>query len=212
MNIDVRPVTQSEHRYTEEISRKAFWNIYSPGADAHCLLHKIRTHSDFIPNLDYVATIDGKVVGTIVYTKSFLIDGQNERIATATFGPISVLPEFQRHGVGSVLIDTTCAIAREMGFKAIVIYGNPTNYTKFGFCGSKNYRVANPEGKYPCALLVKMLEDGTLPDRTWKFYESSAFQITDDEAEQFDQDFEPMEKGYHHRQEEFWILSRAFVE
>jgi predicted N-acetyltransferase YhbS len=74
------------------------------------LVHKIRSHNDFIKELDLVATIDNKIVGNIMYTKSRLIGSENKEIPVVSFGPVSVLPEYQRKGIGSELIIKTVEI------------------------------------------------------------------------------------------------------
>lgn len=51
------------------------------------------------------------------------IEGYEHRVLT--FGPISVLPEYQNKGIGSKLINHTISLAKEMGYKAIVILGDP---------------------------------------------------------------------------------------
>ena len=120
----------------------------------HYLAHVMRDHSDFIPELSYVALADGRIVGSIMYTASKVIDGRGEYLDTITFGPVSVLPEFQRLGIGSMLIWKTIDEARTRGERAIIIYGHPKNYCKFGFKSSKDYGIASMDGRFPYSLLV----------------------------------------------------------
>ncbi|MFW6253539.1 MAG: GNAT family N-acetyltransferase [Chitinivibrionales bacterium] len=127
MNIDIRNERHEDHRAVEELTREAFWNLYVPGCDEHYLVHIMRNHPDFIPTLDFVAVLDDKIVGNIMYTKSYVIDRDNNRLETITFGPVSVLPEYQRKGIGSALIRHSSDIAHQNGFKAIIIEGHPYN-------------------------------------------------------------------------------------
>jgi predicted N-acetyltransferase YhbS len=82
--------------------------------------------------LSYVALKDDRMVGSIMYTASKLIDDEGGFVDTITFGPVSVLPEFQRLGIGSMLIWKTIDEARVRRDKAVIIYGHPKNYCKFG--------------------------------------------------------------------------------
>ena len=70
----IRNEKETDYRRVEEITRKAFWNLYAPGCDEHFLVHIMRTHKDFIPELDFVIEVDGQVIGNIMYTKAKLID------------------------------------------------------------------------------------------------------------------------------------------
>ena len=67
--IVIRNETEKDYKTVEEITRKAFYNIYVPGCMEHYLVHIMRDHEDFIKELDFVIELDGKVIGNIMYTK-----------------------------------------------------------------------------------------------------------------------------------------------
>ncbi len=212
MEITLRKEMQADYRRVEEVTREAFWNLYVPGCCEHFLAHVMREHRDFIPELDYVACIDEKVVGNIMYTKSRIINEKEETIETITFGPVSVLPEYQRKGIGSALIHRTIREAKEQGHKAIIIYGSPYNYCKHGFKSCKDYHLSTMEGKYPFSLLVLELEAGAFGNHSWRYQESEVYNVDAGQAEEFDKLFERKEKGYQYTQEEFMIACRAYIE
>lgn len=212
MNITIRPETVNDHRIVEELTRNAFWDLYVPRCNEHYLVYRMRTHVDFIPELNVVAEFEGRVVGSIMYTRSSLIGADQQRLQTVTFGPVSVLPEFQRKGIGSALIRHTTAIVRSQGTPAIIIYGNPSNYAGLGFVSSSKYRIGTPDGKYPSSMLVLPLRPELLANNTWRFMESDVFSFSADDAERFDRQFPPMEKSYRTSQEVFTILSRSFIQ
>ena len=212
MEYSIRCETKNDERTVEEITRKAFWNIHSPGCNEHYLAHILRKSKDFIPELDLVISINDVVIGNIMYTKSYVINRANNKIETITFGPVSILPEYQKQGFGSLLINNSMQKAREMVFSAIVIFGNPHDYCRHGFYGSKKYGIGAYEGKYPCALLVKPLIENVFPKDNWDFHESEAYEIDESEFQKFDVSFEKMDKEYRYSQEEFNILSHSFVE
>jgi predicted N-acetyltransferase YhbS len=85
-----------------------------------------------------VAIYDNKIVGNIVYVESKTINNGTEH-TILTFGPLSVLPEYQNKGIGGKLINHTIKLSKEMGYKAIIIYGDPEYYKRFGFKESKVY-------------------------------------------------------------------------
>lgn len=211
-NVIIRNENQNDYKEVERIAREAFWNIYFPGCDAHYLIHQMRDHVDFLTGYDYVATINDKIVGSIFYTKSYLESENKNVVNTITFGPVSVLPEYQRLGIGSMLINKTIEQAKFDNANAIVIFGNPSNYSKFGFVGSKKYSISSFEGKYPTSLLVKVFNENILVNQAWKFVESSVFNLDPTKVDEYDSLFEEKIKGYDYRQEEFNILARSFLE
>ena len=73
MEIHLKPCAKAEQRQTEEITREAFWNVYVPGCSEHLLLHRLRNSPQFIPELDFVALHEGKVVGCIAYARTGII-------------------------------------------------------------------------------------------------------------------------------------------
>ena len=88
--IMIRSEKETDYSVVEEITRKAFYNIYVPGATEHYLVHIMRQHEDFIPELDFVIELDGRVIGNIMYTKARLIDEAGTEKEILTFGPVSI--------------------------------------------------------------------------------------------------------------------------
>ena len=209
--LDIRNERKEDYSIVEEITRKAFYNVYVPGCMEHYLVHVMRDHEDFIPELDFVLERDGQVIGNIMYTKAKLTDEDGTEKEILTFGPVSVLPEYQRNGYGKLLINHSCQKAAELGYDVIVILGSPANYVSCGFQCCKKYNVCVEGGKYPAAMLVKELKEGALDGRKWIYYQSPAFEIDEDQAQRFDDSLEKMEKKVQPSQEEFYILSHALI-
>ncbi len=155
MSVDIRLECTNDFRETEEVTREAFWNHFVPGCDEHFYLHNMRNHLDFIPELDFVAVCNNQIVGNIVYTKSIIVNPiSNAVFKTITFGPISVHPAYQGRGIGSKLIKHSTDIAREMGFKAVAIFGDPRFYGRCGFRSGDKFDVTNEKGEF-CVPLQK---------------------------------------------------------
>ena len=86
--INIRNETESDYQIVEDIARKAFYNIYVPGCTEHYLVHVMRCHKDFIPELDFVIELDGQVIGNIMYTRAKLVDEAGPKKEILTFGPV----------------------------------------------------------------------------------------------------------------------------
>lgn len=211
MKLLIRNETENDYRAVEEITREAFWNLYSPGCVEHYLVHEMRAHSDFLPELDFVAEWDGKLVGNIMYTKAWLVAETGKAMDILTFGPISVLPEYQRKGIGSALIQHTRELAIQQGARAIVIFGDPHNYCKLGFKSSKDLGISDLNGEYPYGLLALELAAEALAGHAWKYRYSAVYEVDEQAAAEYDQGFEKKEKGVQYSQEIFSIAFRAYL-
>lgn len=209
--IIIRNEAKDDYKIVEEIAREAFWNLHTPGCNEHYLVHIVRKHADFIPELDFVAEVDGRIVGNIIYTKAKLVDENGNEKVVLTFGPISVLPEYQRKGIGKALLQYSFNKALELGYDSIVIYGNPGNYVSSGFKSCRKYNICVGEDYYPTAMLVNELKPGTFDGRKWNYYESPVYEIDEKQAEAFDKMFEYKAKEYRTTQEEFFIYSHSSV-
>lgn len=210
-NLIIRNENEADYKIVEKITRNAFWDVNFPGCNEHYLVHILRGHKDFIPELDLIAELDGRVIGNIMYTKSALVDENGAEKDIITFGPVSITPEFQRMGYGKRLIEYSLEKAAEMGHEAVVIFGSPANYIPCGFKSCKKYNVSLADGTYPCAMLVKELKQDALSGKKWIYRESSAYSFDEKDAEEFDKQFKKREKGYRRSQEEFYIYSHSVI-
>jgi putative acetyltransferase len=82
--------------------------------------------------LSLVAEEDGAVTGAILFTPA-VIDLPAGRIGGMLLGPLAVLPEHQRQGVGSALMRHGLELLRERGCLFVVLVGHAEYYPRFGF-------------------------------------------------------------------------------
>lgn len=207
----LRRETPADYEAVEGLIRSAFYNWYVPGCSEHYLAHILRGHPDFIPELDLVAEAGGELVGSIMYTKSFLTDEDGAEKVILTFGPIAVRPDRQRRGIGRVLIEESLKKARELGYEAVVIVGDPDNYVSRGFVSAKRLGISLPDGSFPAAMLALELAPGALAGHRWRYRESPAYEFDPAAAEAFDAALPPLEKKKLPCQQSFWILSQAML-
>ncbi|MCI8889389.1 MAG: N-acetyltransferase [Hungatella sp.] len=210
-DIIIRNEGAGDYREVETVIRNAFWNIYAPGCSEHYLAHIMRGHRDFVEELDLVAELGGRIVGNVMYTRSRLIDESGQEKQILTFGPVSVLPEFQRQGIGRRLLEFSFDKAVELGYDAIVIFGSPGNYVSMGFKSCKRFNVCLGNGVFPSLMLVKELKEGVFDGRRWFYHESLVYNVNEKEAERFDREFEEKERRVEPCQEEFYIYSHSII-
>ena len=192
--IHLRYEKPSDYRAVEELTREAFWNRFVPGCTEHYLLHTLRDSDAFIPQLDIVAVIGGTIVGSIVYTKAKILCEDGRQADVLCFGPLSVHPRYQKRGIGSLLVERTKEIAGRMGSKAILIYGDPAYYSRFGFVKAELHGIRTADGMYAAALLANELFPGALYGCKGRFVVDELYSVDEAAAAEFDKDFAPKEK------------------
>lgn len=210
--IIIRNERPEDYQRVEEITRRAFYNLYVPGCAEHYLAHVLRGHEDFIPQLDLVVEADGEVIGNVMYTKTRLVDDKGTEKEILTFGPVCIVPERQRQGYGKQLLEASFDKAAAMGYDVIVIFGDPGNYVSHGFVSCKKHNVCLADGTFPGAMMVKELRPKALDGRKWVYHQSPAFDIDEKEAQHFDDELPPMEKKRQPSQEAFYIYSHSVIQ
>lgn len=189
--IEIRQEDILEQKETENVVREAFWNVYTPGCCEHFLVHKIRRCHAFVHQLNLVALSSGMIVGHVINIKSYIEGDDVSCHEILCLGPISVLPQFQRQGVGSALIAKTKQIAVSLGYKAIILCGDPSFYAEQGFYPAEKFRIRNADNMYAEALQVCPLCDAASLNLAGKYHEDEVYKVDDAEFKEFDKDFLP---------------------
>ena len=135
----IRVEEQRDFKAVENLTREAFWNVYKPGCDEHYVLHIARNAKQFIKDLSLVLEKDDEIIGHIMFVETVLKG--NSDIPVVIFGPISIMPKYQKQGYGTKLINYAISKAKAMGYKGIVITGDPDYYHRFGFLSAKHYDI-----------------------------------------------------------------------
>ncbi|MBO5522974.1 MAG: GNAT family N-acetyltransferase [Roseburia sp.] len=194
--VEIRKELPEEYHKTERVAQEAFWNLHHPGCNEHYLVHKLRDSSDYLPELSRIALVDGEIVGTIMYSKAVVREGEKET-PLLTFGPLCVKPEWQGCGIGKLLLKETMKLAAQAGYSGIVIFGEPEYYPKAGFVTCDHFGITTADGANFDAFMGIELLPGAMEGIHGKFYESEVFEhLPDAEVEAFSREFPPLEKQY----------------
>jgi putative acetyltransferase len=115
--------------------------------------------------ISLVAEADGRVVGHIAFSPVTISDGCPNWYG---LGPVSVLPEYQRRGIGSALIREGLSRLKALGAGGCCLVGHPEYYGRFGF--------ENPPGLVcegvPQEVFFTITFDGHLPQGTVEFHQA----------------------------------------
>ena len=155
MNCTIRPQTDSDFPAISEVTTKAFGHPNE--AD---LISAISQTPDFVPQLSLVALLENKVVGHILFYPVKIAG--DKLFETLSLAPISVLPEYQRKGIGTALIKEGIRLASQIGFKSIIVVGYPDYYTKFGFRPANSFGIKIPFDVPDDAFLALELQKDAL--------------------------------------------------
>lgn len=185
-NIIIRHETKDDYRNVENLTRESFWNVYRPGCMEHYVLHCYRNDPAFVPELDFIMELDGKLIGQIIFVRSEIDCDDGHRLPIMTFGPIGIAPEYKRRGYGKRLLDYSMEKARKMGAGALAITGNILFYGKSGFvpAKTKNIRYADdPDADY---FLIKELIPGFLNGVSGSYKDPEGYFVCEKDPEAFE--------------------------
>lgn len=148
ITMKIRPETSQDINAIEKITIAAFDGKWYSDQTEYLVIHRLRTAEAMSVSL--VAEVDGKVVGHVAFSV-VTINGKD--MGWYGLGPVSVLPELQKHGIGSKLIREGLSSIQEKGAKGCVLEGDPAYYQRFGFkaCPGLFY-ASTPDQKYFMAL------------------------------------------------------------
>lgn len=196
MKINIRREKIEDYEIVEKITREAFYSkddLSTKGfaCSEHYFVHELRKQ-DGILELSLVAEKDNEIVGHIIYSHSHVINENKKVINTITFGPVSVRKDLQNNGIGTQLINHSIKLAKSYGYGAIIIFGHPNYYPRFGFVPGKKFNLYTKDNNQFDAFMVKELIPDYLKMSKGVFYESK---ILDEEGNmkeiiQFDKTFQ----------------------
>jgi putative acetyltransferase len=106
----------------------------------------IRASDGYVPELSLVAELEGQIVGHVLLSYVGLA-GTDRRVLE--LGPMSVIPEHQRTGVGSELIREALRRADERGEPLVLVLGHAGYYPRFGFRRASELGISPPDPKIP---------------------------------------------------------------
>lgn len=192
--IILRKERPSDIHESELVCQRAFYNEFMPGCVEHYLLHVLRNDVSFVPDLSRIAIVDGRLVGGIFYTTAAVENGSTQ-IPVLSFGPLFVDPSIQAQGVGARLIKATLSLARKTNYPAVIIFGHPSYYPRFGFQEASRYGIHPKDGKDNPALQVFELQKDALSQIQGSFVEAPFFEtITPEMGATYDLNFPPLGK------------------
>ena len=152
----IRQEQPSDYDEVYELVKKAFATSTNEGEWDY--LNEVRKKDTFIPELSLVAVNDdGQLIGQIVLYKTEITTSAGV-CTELLLSPISVHPQFFGRGIARAMMKEAFQIAKEMGYKAIFLCGEPSFYHKFGFKPTYEFRIFHVADKNQNAEWCMALE------------------------------------------------------
>ena len=143
----------------DRVLRRAF-----DGDNAADLVTVLRRDGGYDPGLSIVATSDdaeGRVLAHVLFSPIAIVQGDFPAPALA-LGPLGVLPERQRQGLGSAVVRAGLDACRDAGHGIVLVLGDPAYYGRFGFVLASELDIRPPHANWAGAYQVLGLTNAAL--------------------------------------------------
>ena len=135
----IRQEETKDYEMVYHVIKTAFASAERSDGNEQDLVNALRKSEAFIPELSLVAESNGEIIGHILFTKAKV----RESIQLA-LAPLSVLPDYQRQGIGTALIKAGHKKAAELGYGYSIVLGSEKYYPKMGYLPAETYGIASP--------------------------------------------------------------------
>ncbi len=163
-----RYIQSMEEKYllpTEELVERVFtdYDCAREGRLVRALVQELRGIDTYIPELELMMVENGAPIGYVMFSRFHLEGKYQDRLLILT--PCAVETKYQRQHISKMLIEYGFERARELGFQAVIVEGNPQNYRSRGFVTATDHGILPGETVHLPAiecLMVKELVPGAL--------------------------------------------------
>jgi len=124
----IRKETTSDIEAISQVTIDAFRTLPISNHTEQFIIKALRA-ADAL-TLSLVAEIDGRVVGHVTFSPVIISDGAKDWYG---LGPVSVLPEYQKQGIGKLLINEGLSLLKQLDGQGCALVGDPNYYKWFGF-------------------------------------------------------------------------------
>jgi putative acetyltransferase len=124
----IRKETVADFEKIAEVTIAAFNTLPISNHTEQFIINALRA-SDAL-TISLVAEINGRIVGHIAFSPITISDGSTDWYG---LGPVSVLPDYHKQGIGKSLVNAGLSLLKELGGQGCALVGDPNFYQKFGF-------------------------------------------------------------------------------
>lgn len=155
--MEIRQETAADFSAIYSVNERAFDRL-----DEADLVDKLRAGNKI--TLSLVAEENGRIVGHILFSPMTIETGNGSYPAVG-LGPVAVLPEMQRQGIGARLIKAGLEMCREKGETAVIVLGHSEYYPRFGFVPASQFGIHSTYDVPNEVFMALELQEGALNGR-----------------------------------------------
>lgn len=145
----IRPEKPSEYETVNKLIYEAFSEQHGIETGEFMMEHFIgeRQKETFISRLSLVAVLeDGTIVGEVALHETDIVT-ENGNVTQLTLSQSAVLPEYRKQGIMRMLVEYALNEAKQMGYGAVFLGGNPKLYGRYGFVSSSTFGIYHENRK-----------------------------------------------------------------
>lgn len=172
-DIIIRPEAHRDYKDIISLILRSFseGTNYSDGIDVVALVEEIRDSKYYIPELSFVAELEGKIVGHFLFSRfplsttvdgGYLDGGEKDIVMLA---PVAVHADYFHQGVGFAMLTKGIEKVKEAGFKGVTVEGDYHFYNRIGFKTSSEFGIYPTSGiplSEPRCMMCQEMYDGAL--------------------------------------------------
>lgn len=149
MIVQIRPETSDDHDSIRRVNHLAF------GGETEAKLVDALRDGGHV-SVSLVAVLQGEIMGHFLFSP-VTIEMTDGRIEVLSLAPMAVLPEYQRTGVGTALVEAGIKACRETPYKSVVVLGHPEFYRRFGFSPELTKTLKSPFGEGEAWMALELV-------------------------------------------------------
>lgn len=162
MDITIRQEQENDRTSVLHLVEKAFADVSESDHREQILVERLHHSETYVPPLSLVAETEEKqIVGYILLTE-VKIDNGTRSVTSLSVAPLAVLPEFQRKGIGGMLIREAHRKAALLGYGTAVILRHKEYYPRFGYRRATDFGIEFPfEVPHEYCMVAELIPGAT---------------------------------------------------
>lgn len=150
----IRQETRSDFKEVYNVVKEAFATAQHADGNEQDLVAELRNGDSFISQLSLVAEVNNEIAGHILFTKGKVGDS-----TVLILAPLSILPKFQKQGIGTSLMNEGHRIAKELVYEYVLVLGSDKYYPRVGYMPAENFGIQIPDGIPTENFMAMKLQD-----------------------------------------------------
>lgn len=146
--VRIRPETVADVDAVTHVHERAF------GQDAEARLVKLLRDGGYA-RLSLVAELNAAVVGHVLFSELPIVTDRGV-VAALALAPMAVLPDFQKQGIGSLLVRRGLELCRDHGHPIVIVLGHPEFYPRFGFSTNLTKNIESPYSGHEAFMAIEL--------------------------------------------------------